>query len=406
MQPRAEQGLQRSGVLDALLRTGGVGGAADGLIAGGQIRAFVQHGADGGTGSALPGVLRQRAEHIQRGGGGRRQLHRGGRTGRHVQVLQHRGQRGAGGGRVSGMGGGGPAQPEILPCDGQRLIKADAFAQDFIGKAVGQLGPLRHHQVAVRVGQKPLVAGRLWELALQKAHHKHGIGLGQAHTARRRHNDAVKALRYVSHIRRAQQQREQLGVVRGGKDLIPQQPRQLVQQTHDNVPLPQYLICVGQTAPVTQRGGQTVQRILGSEGLQEQVKLLCQRGGGRTGGLFHKGGDALHQKRAGGLGVGKRLHVLLCVAPGIARRAAGEGPAPVGGSQRPGVGVVFQCALLGVRQVNKAGFQQTQHAAARHTAQQIQRGVHGAGRGGILGAGCLVAEKRDVLQAELIPQRR
>ena len=153
VQPRAEQGLQRSGVLDALLRTGGVGGAADGLIAGGQIRAFVQHGADGGTGSALPGVLRQRAEHIQRGGGGRRQLHRGGRTGRHVQVLQHRGQRGAGGGRVPGMGGGGPAQPEILPCDGQRLIKADAFAQDFIGKAVGQLGPLRHHQVAVRVGQ-------------------------------------------------------------------------------------------------------------------------------------------------------------------------------------------------------------------------------------------------------------
>ena len=72
-----------------------------------------------------------------------------------------------------------------------------------------------------------------------------------------------------------------------------QQPRQLVQQAHDNVPLPQYLICVGQTAPVTQRGGQTVQRILGSEGLQEQVKLLCQRGGGRTGGFFHKGGDAL-----------------------------------------------------------------------------------------------------------------
>ena len=168
----------------------------------------------------------------------------------------------------------------------------------------------------------------------------------------------------MSHIRRAQQQREQLGVVRGGKDFIPQQPRQLVQQTHDNVPLPQYLICIWQTAPVTQRGGQTVQRILGSEGLQEQVKLLCQRGGGRTGGFFHKGGDALHQKRAGGLGVGKRLHVLLCVAPGIARRAAGEGPAPVGGSQRPSVGVVFQCALLGVRQVNKAGFQQTQHAAA------------------------------------------
>ena len=36
VQPRAEQGLQRSGVLDALLRTGGVGGAADGLIAGGK----------------------------------------------------------------------------------------------------------------------------------------------------------------------------------------------------------------------------------------------------------------------------------------------------------------------------------------------------------------------------------
>ena len=32
-----------------------------------------------------------------------------------VQGYQH------GGGRVPGMGGGGPAQPEILPCDGQRL---------------------------------------------------------------------------------------------------------------------------------------------------------------------------------------------------------------------------------------------------------------------------------------------
>ena len=406
MQPRAEQGLQRGGVLDALLRTGGVGGTADGLIAGGQVRAFVQHGADGGTGSALPGVLRQRAEHIQRGGGGRRQLHRGGRTGRHVQVLQHRGQCGAGGGRVPGMGGGGPAQPEILSRDGQRLVKADALAQDLIGKAVGQLGPLRHHQVAVRVGQKALVAGRLGELALQKAHHKHGVGLGQAHTACRRHNDAVKALGDVSHVRSAQQQREQLGVVRGGKDLIPQQPRQLVQQTHDDVPLAQHFICVGQTALRAQLLGQAVQRILGPERLQEQVQLLCQRGGGRTGGLFHKGGGALHQKRAGGLGVGKRLHVLLCVAPGIARRAAGEGPAPVGGGQRPGVGVVFQRTLPGVRQVNKAGFQQTQHAAARHTAQQIQRGVHGAGRGGVLGAGGLVAEKRDALQTELIPQRR
>ena len=406
MQPRAQQGLQRGGVLDALLRTGGVGGTADGLIAGGQVRAFVQHGADGGTGSALPGVLRQRAEHIQRGGGGRRQLHRGGRTGRHVQVLQHRGQRGAGGGRVPGMGGGGPAQPEILSRDGQRLVKADALAQDLIGKAVGQLGPLRHHQVAVRVGQKALVAGRLGELALQKADHKHGVGLGQAHTARRRHNDAVEALGDVPHVRSAQQQREQLGVVRGGKDLIPQQPRQLVQQTHDDVPLAQYFICVGQTALRAQLLGQTVQRILGPEGLQEQVQLLCQRGGGRTGGLFHKGGDALHQKRAGGLGVGKRLDVLLCVAPGIARRAAGEGPAPVGGGQRPGVGVVFQRTLPGVRQVNKAGFQQTQHAAARHAAQQVQRGVYSAGRGGVLGAGGLVAEKRDALQTELIPQRR
>ena len=406
MQPRAEQGLQRSGVLDALLRTGGVGGAADGLIAGGQVRAFVQHSANGGTGSALPGVLRQRAEHIQRGSGGRRQLHRGGRTGRHVQVLQHRGQRGAGGGGVPGMGGGRPAQPEILSRDGQRLVKADALAQDLIGKAVGQLGPLRHHQVAVRVGQKALVAGRLGELALQKAHHKHGVGLGQAHTARRRHNDAVEALGDVPHVRSAQQQREQLGVVRGGKDLIPQQPRQLVQQTHDDVPLAQYFICVGQTALSAQLLGQAVQRILGPEGLQEQVQLLCQRGGGRTGGLFHKGGDALHQKRAGGLGVGKRLHILLCVVPGIARRAAGEGPAPVGGGQRPGIGVVFQRTLPGVRQVNKAGFQQTQHAAARHAAQQVQCGVHGAGRGGVLGAGGLVAEKRDALQTELIPQRR
>ncbi len=56
------------------------------------------------------------------------------------------------------------------------------------------------------------------------------------------------------------------------------------------------------------------------------------------------------------------------------------------------------------RQVDEAGFEQTQQTAAGHTAQQIQRGVHGAGGGGILGGGCFVAEKRDALQAEFIPQ--
>ena len=115
---------------------------------------------------------------------------------------------------------------------------------------------------------------------------------------------------------------------------------------------------------------------------KEQIKLLCQRGGGRTGGLFNKGGDALHQNARAASASASVCIVLLCVAPGIASRAAGEGPAPVGGGQRPGVGIIFQCALLGVRQVNKAGFQQTQHAVSstHRAADPARRARRGPGR--------------------------
>ena len=132
--------------------------------------------------------------------------------------------------------------------------------------------------------------------------------------------------------------------------------------------------------------------------------MLGQRGGGRTGRFGDKVRDLLHDKGSCGLGVGQRSFILLCVVPRIASCAAGEGHTPIGSGQPPGVGVIFQCALLGVGQIHKAGFQQAQHASAGHATQQVQRRVDGPGRGGVLGACSFVAEKRDILQPELVPQ--
>ena len=115
------------------------------------------------------------------------------------------------------MGRCGPAEPQIAACHSQRLVKADPLAQDLVGKAVGQLGALLHHNVAVGVGQQALIAGRLGELPLQQADHKDGIGLGQAHTARRCHDHTVKALGDMPHVGRAQQKRKKLGVLGRGQ---------------------------------------------------------------------------------------------------------------------------------------------------------------------------------------------
>ena len=224
------------------------------------------------------------------------------------------------------------------------------------------------HQVAVGVGQKPLVAGRLRELALEQPHHKHGVGLGQAHTARRCQNDAVQALRDVPHVGGAQKQGEQLGVVGGGEHLVLQQQGQLVEQGHDDVPLAQHLIGFGQAALRAQRFSQRVQGVLGSQRLQKQVELFGQRGGPGVFGAGQKVGDTLHQKGAGGFGVLQGLSVLRVVGARVPSGTAGERCAPVSRAQRPGVGVVFQRALLRFGQVDQPGLEQPQQTAAGDTA--------------------------------------
>lgn len=58
-------------------------------------------------GGALGRVLGQHAQHIQRGGGGGGQLSGGGLHKGCLQQVQHRGQCGAGGVSILGMGGTG-----------------------------------------------------------------------------------------------------------------------------------------------------------------------------------------------------------------------------------------------------------------------------------------------------------
>lgn len=179
------------------------------------------------------------------------------------------------------MGRCGPAEPQIAACHSQRLVKADPLAQDLVGKAVGQLGALLHHNVAVGVGQQALIAGRLGELPLQQADHKDGIGLGQAHTARRGHDHAVKALGDMPHIGRAQQQRKKLGVLGRGQLFTAQQAGKLVKQPHNDIPFAQDLIRLGQAALCAQLLCKALKRLLSPEGLQKQEDLFgqCRCGG-------------------------------------------------------------------------------------------------------------------------------
>ena len=202
--------------------------------------------------------LADNAQNIQRGRRGRpqfrrRRLHKG-----DLQQTAHRGQCCAGCGIVPGMGGAGPAQPQKFPRRRQRLIKANAFPQDLVFKTVRQLRPLADHRVPVGVGQKSLVPGCFGELPLRQADHKHCIGFGQTHTARRGQNDTVQALGNMSHIGGAQQQREQLCIIRRGQNLVTQQLSQLIEQPHDDVPFPQDFVGFRKAALAAQRFRQRV----------------------------------------------------------------------------------------------------------------------------------------------------
>ena len=255
------------------------------------------------------------------------------------------------------------------------------------------------------MGQQALIAGRLGELPLQQADHKDGIGLGQAHTARRCHDHAVKALGDMPHVGRAQQQRKKLGVLGRGQLFTAQQTGKLVKQPHNDIPFAQDLIRLGQAALCAQLLCKALKRLLSPEGLQKQEDLFGQCRCGGTGRLWHKVRQPLHKEGAGAFGIGQHLPVLIGVMAVIPRRAAGKGLPPIGGGQLPCVGVVFKGALLAFRQIDQPGLEQVQHAAARHAAQKLQRGMDRPRRGGVFGGSGLIAEKRDALQTKLIPQR-
>ena len=205
----------------------------------------------------------------------------------------------------------------------------------------------------------------------------------------------------------AQQQGEQLGVVSRGKGFVPQQQRQLVQKAHHNVPFPQGFVRFGQTSGGAQLACQRVERILCPQRLQKDKNLFGQLGSGSPACLGGKRLRQRHDDGAGGFGIRQDLLLLLGFAAVVARRAAGKGVAPILGGKAPCIGVVFQCAKHPLRQVDQPGFDKALHgAAAQPHTQDVQRGKYRRGGRGVFGCGGIVAEQRDILQPEFIPQRR
>ena len=253
------------------------------------------------------------------------------------------------------------------------------------------------------MGQQTDVPRRLGELPFRQSQHKHGVHLRQAHPARRGKDDAVKALGDVPHVGGAQQQSEQLGVIGGGQGFLPHHARQLVEQLHDGVPLPQRLLGGGQLAPAAQVGGEVAQRFLRAKPLQKQIDLPGGLGGGPVPGFGDEFLRPAHQKLPCLLCQRQCAGVLLGGAVAVSRRAAGEGGAPVLRLEGPCIGIVFQRALGVLRQAGQPGLEQPHHGAGIDAAaQNFQRGMHRPRGGGVLRRGGFVAEQRNVLQPELI----
>ena len=178
----------------------------------------------------------------------------------------------------------------------------------------------------------------------------------------------------------------------------------LVQQLGDHIPFPQGFVRVGQVPACTQAIGQLLQGLLRPQALQKVVNLRRQGGGIHIAGTIHKFLYPRHQKTAGFLGALQVLLALLAHPVGVALRVAGKGFPPVLRMQRPGIGIVFQCALAVPVQVHQAGFQQAQQRRGGQTAaQQIQRCMDRTGRGGVFRRCGFITEQRDILQPEFIP---
>ena len=400
----AEQPFQRPCVLHP--GRGPLRRAAHGGKAGRRLRGALHRPERRLDGGAAGGVLLPlTAQQVQRGAGGSRQIRRVNDSVGHGEQLQHRGQRGT---HRKARCTARPAHPEQAAGRSEGFIKADLFPDDAVLKAVRQIGALGDHGVPVSVGQQTGIPGRLGELPLRQAQHKNRLGLGQPHPARRGEDDAVHALGDMAQIGGPQEKGEQVIVLcRRDRGIPRHQPDHLVQKLRHNVPFPQCLVGAGQIPLAAQFPRQRLNRLRGAKLFQKKVDA--------AGHLLHVGVPAaVHQlldfgdeEAPGRLGVFKIRAVLIAEPVGVARRIAGKGLAPVPGTQRPGVGVVFQRAEDFLFQIHQAGFDQTQNrAGADPAAQQFQRRMDRAGRGRVFRRGGLIAEQWNALQAKFIPDRR
>ena len=212
----------------------------------------------------------------------------------------------------------------------------------------------------------------------------------------------------MPHIRGAQQQGEQVIIISRGDGLpCGQQVHHLVQQLGDHIPFPQGFVRVGQIPAGPQVIGQLLQGLLRPQALQKVVNLRRHGGGIRVAGTVHKFLHPRHQKAAGFLGALQVLLALFAHPVGVALRVAGKGFPPVLRMQRPGIGIVFQCALAVPVHIHQTGFQQAQQRRGGQTAaQQIQRCMDRTGRGGVFRRCGFITEQRDILQPEFIPDLR
>ena len=351
-------------------------------------------------------LLAENAQNIQRRRRGSGQLRRRRCCKRHLQKAANRCQRRTGGSVIFIVCRGRPAQPQERPCCGQCLIEADAFAQDFVFKAVRQFRSLGNHGIPVRMGQQSLIAGRLGECPFFNADHEHRIRFGQAHSPRRGQDHTVQALGDMPHIGGAQQERKQFGVIGSRQRFLPQQLGQLVEQPHDYVPFPQNFVRFRQTPLGPQRFSQCIQGVFRAQILQEKIQLLCERGCVGIFGALQKLLCPFRHIGAGRLGVLPGADVLFPFRSCVTGGTAGKRSTPVGRFQRPGVGIVFQSCLLAFRQVYQPGFEQTKYrAAGQTTACQFQCRMYRTGRRRIFRRGGLITEQWDVLQPKLIADR-
>ena len=209
----------------------------------------------------------------------------------------------------------------------------------------------------------------------------------------------------MSQIRSAEQQAEQVLVLRHRDGLFPQQAGHLVEQAHDDVPLPgSFLRC--RDAPLGPDGlDEAGLLVFGPQFFEAEIEgpaHLLGIGGAQ---LAPQGVHGPHQQGTGFLGPGQVGSILLggfhiAKAPGIFGKLLPPGRR-IGG---PGIGVIFQRADLFLGQAAQAGLGQGGQLLGELRAPgQSQQGSHGGGRGAELRRGRLIAVEGNVRHPELIP---